>query len=232
LRILGRQVDLGVSMGTGDSKSVPTLGFLTAVEHPQYGLFGGYLILNMSGRPLEFHCTAPIKPNRAQEILYGPTLDAFLYGEQIGQTLLKQSNVEPLVVCTDRPPALTAREFVSMPLVLVLASADAGPCRKATPADASAAALDSAAKHETDSDAGDESRVGSGRILRLDSAHRGGPKLTIFQLGCNRLAVSDRAADDRRAVTDRLAELSESFDLAEPFQRIREAIIEAQQAVR
>ncbi len=65
-------------------------GFLTVVEHPQYGLFGGYLILNTAGRPLEFHCTAPIKPNRAQEILYGPTLESFLYGEQIGQTLISQ----------------------------------------------------------------------------------------------------------------------------------------------
>ena len=54
------------------------------------------------GRPLEFHCTAPIKPNRAQEILYGPTLDAFLYGEQIGRTLLAEAKIEPLLVCTDR----------------------------------------------------------------------------------------------------------------------------------
>ena len=80
-------------MSTMDAKSKPTLGFLTVVEHPQYGLFGGYLVLNTAGRPLEFHCTAPIKPNRAQEILYGPTLESFLYGEQIGQTLINQGGV-------------------------------------------------------------------------------------------------------------------------------------------
>ena len=56
-------------MSNIDAKSKPALGFLTVVEHPQYGLFGGYLVLNLAGRPLEFHCTAPIKPNRAQEIL-------------------------------------------------------------------------------------------------------------------------------------------------------------------
>jgi len=65
-------------MGNADAKSKPALGFLTVVDHPQYGLFGGYLVLTAAGRPLEFHCTAPIKPNRAQEILYGPTLHAFL----------------------------------------------------------------------------------------------------------------------------------------------------------
>ena len=83
-------------MDATDSKCKPTLGFLTVVEHPQYGLFGGYLILNTAGRPLEFHCTAPIKPNRAQEILYGPTLESFLYGEQIGQTLISQGSTPPL----------------------------------------------------------------------------------------------------------------------------------------
>ena len=54
----------------------------------EQGLFGGYLVLNLLGRPLEFHCTAPVRPNRAQEILYGPTLDPYLCGERIGQTLV------------------------------------------------------------------------------------------------------------------------------------------------
>ena len=53
-----------------------------------------------------------------------------------------------------------------------------------------------------------------------------------FQLGRNRLALPERADEDRRLIAERLAELAESFDLAEPFQRIREAIEEAQQAVR
>jgi hypothetical protein len=190
-------------MGTADSKSLPTMGFLTVVEHQQYGLFGGYLILNMAGRPLEFHCTAPIKPNRAQEILYGPTLQSFLYGEQIGQTLISQGSTSPLVICTDREPALAAREHVATPLVLVLPpeSSDAPPVEE------------------------------SGRVFRVDSPHRG-PRLVTFQLGRNRLALPDRADEDRRLVGERLAELAESFDLAEPFQRIRSAIEEAQQAVR
>jgi hypothetical protein len=104
-------------MTTG--KSVPAIGFLTVIEHAEHGLFGGYLILNASGRPLEFHCTAPFKPSRAQEILYGPTLRPFLFGEQIGQTLLAKAKVRPFLVCTDTQPMLAAREFSDVPLVLV-----------------------------------------------------------------------------------------------------------------
>ena len=100
--------------------STPCLGFLTVVENDQLGLLGGYLLLNAAGRPLEFHCTAPVKPNRAQEILYGPTLQPFLYGEQIGQTLLTRSKLTPLVVCTDSEPMLAARKFTHFPLVFVL----------------------------------------------------------------------------------------------------------------
>ncbi len=59
------------------------------------------MLLNAAGRPLEFHCTAPVKPNRTQEILYGPMLKPYLYGEQIGQTLLAKSKLMPVVVCTD-----------------------------------------------------------------------------------------------------------------------------------
>ncbi|HEX5104165.1 MAG TPA: hypothetical protein VFV87_10160 [Pirellulaceae bacterium] len=101
------------------TKPAACLGFLTVVEHADLGLLGGYLLLNPAGRPLEFHCTAPLKANRTQEILYGPTLRPFLYGEQIGQTLLTRSKLRPLVVCTDSEPVLAAREFTHVPLVWV-----------------------------------------------------------------------------------------------------------------
>ena len=192
-------------MAADDANTKSLLGFLTVLDHPQHGLFGGYLILNTAGHPIEFHCTAPIKPNRAQEILYGPTLEPFLYGEQIGQTLLKKAKIAPSFVCTDRRPALAVRDHVSLPVALVVAAAGAA----------------------TDS---------GGDLRRIDAAHPGTPppmmaNLVTFQLGRNRLAVPERADGDRRLITERFAEWSESFDLAEPFTRIRQAIEEAQQAV-
>jgi hypothetical protein len=201
-------------MGTAENRSTSALGFLTVVEHPQHGLFGGYLLLNLAGRPLEFHCTAPIKPNRAQQILYGPTLDAFLYGEQIGQTLLEHAKTEPMAVFTDRTPALAVREHATLPVALVLGgSADI-------------------AADNADNTVANVAADQSGKILRLDAAHGSGPKLTEFRLGVNRLAVPERLQADGQLIGQRLAEIAESFDLSEPFQRIRDAIEEAQQAVR
>src|SRR4029079_8816707 len=111
-------------MAKRDEKAAPALGFLTVVENEQHGLFGGYLVLNLAGRPLEFHCTAPVKPNRAQQILYGPTLEPYLYGEQIGQVLVAKGSCDVLVLCTDRPAALAVRGFVPLPTVLVDTGAD------------------------------------------------------------------------------------------------------------
>lgn len=95
-------------------------GFLTVVDSPVQGLLGGYLILNALGRPLEFHCTAPIKPNRAQEILYGTTLLPFIYGEQIGQTLLRATQLKVPLVLTDLAPMLATAELVKEPVALLL----------------------------------------------------------------------------------------------------------------
>src|SRR6187401_3400414 len=99
--------------------ATPAFGFLTIVEQPDLGLLGGYLVLNAGGRPLEFHCTAPVKPNRAQEILYGPTLRPYLCGEQIGQALVSRAKTEPLLIFVDDPAAVSVREFTSSPVLLV-----------------------------------------------------------------------------------------------------------------
>jgi hypothetical protein len=206
-----------------DAKSQPALGFLTVLEHPQHGLMGGYLVLNSSGRPLEFHCTAPIKPNRAQQILYGPTLEPYLFGEQIGQALVAKSAAPPLVVFTDLRPAMAVRPLVNAPVALVLSEPDAsGENRLGLPAatsDASQSAL-STAPLETDN-------LRTPR-LRIDAAHGGQPMLQVFQIGRNRLAVPPERDGDRSEILKRLAGFEDLFDLTEPFGRIREALQEAQ----
>lgn len=191
------------------AKSKAAVGFLTVVEHPQHGLFGGYLLLNVAGRPLEFHCTAPLKPSRAQEILYGPTLRPYLYGEQIGGTLVAKAKTRPLVVCTDTQAVLALRDFTPLPVVLVLGS---------EPPEGAVAARESA-----DSGA---------RQFRLDRPHREQPGLHVFELGRQSLGVPVTHGDDRRLVTERLGSLAEQLDLSEPFARIREALDEAQRGAR
>lgn len=107
-------------MTARDSKLPPAIGFLTVCEHGEQGYFGGYLILNATGRPLEFHCTAPVRPSRAQSILYGPTLKAFVCGDQIGPALAARAKAKPLLICVDVPELLDMRASSEQPIVLAM----------------------------------------------------------------------------------------------------------------
>ncbi len=187
-------------------------GFLTVISSEELGLVGGYLILNESARPLEFHCTVPVKPNRAQQILFGPTLEPYLYGEQIGQTLLSKGSIEPVAVYTDSVPVLSVREFIKLPVALVC------PAPPDVAGDA-CATVDGPAEP-----------LPTGTTWRLDSRHNG-PRLVNFTLGRNRLAVTESHRGDQQALVCRLGTL-ENFDLSEPFERIREAIEEAHKQSR
>ena len=97
------------------------LGFLTGLGNARDGLIGGFLVLNEAGRPIEFHCTAPARPNRAQEILYGATLEGFLCGEQIAPALVGRSKSELAAVLTNDPRFLTASHLLKAPLGIVFA---------------------------------------------------------------------------------------------------------------
>lgn len=101
-------------------------GFLTVVESSAHGMFGGYLVVDAAGRPLEFHCTAPVKVSRAQAILYGPTLHGHLHGRQIGGALLAEATTAPVVVLTDQEPMLHVRPHTSLPVALVRPAVSAG----------------------------------------------------------------------------------------------------------
>jgi hypothetical protein len=97
----------------------PTFGFLTVVDSPTHGVFGGYLLVDALGRPVEFHCTTPVKVSRAQQILYGPTLHGHLHGRQIGATLLAEGTTQPEVVLTDVASMLEVRPHTGLPVALV-----------------------------------------------------------------------------------------------------------------
>jgi hypothetical protein len=96
-----------------------SMGFITVQNHPNLGFLGGYLIVNELARPLEFHCTLPIQPTRAQQILYGKTLNDFLCGEQIARAMVTKAKTKPDVLFTDTAAVLTLRHTHSVPLALV-----------------------------------------------------------------------------------------------------------------
>ncbi|QGQ24335.1 hypothetical protein F1728_17285 [Gimesia benthica] len=102
----------------GNSKELK-LGFLTTIECPDGALIGGLLVTNHFGRPLEFQCTTPVKPNRTQEVLYGPTLVPFLLGEVIGQTLVDKMNVKPSLILVEQEQALELQNHTSIPVAIL-----------------------------------------------------------------------------------------------------------------
>jgi hypothetical protein len=108
-------------------------GFLTAVESAAHGIFGGYLLVDPLGRPLEFHCTAPVKVSRAQQILFGASLPSHLHGQQIGGTLLAEGTITPDVVLTDYEPLLHVRSHTALPVALVHAPVAAGEIATSAP---------------------------------------------------------------------------------------------------
>lgn len=193
-------------MTTSGQKSLSAIGFLTVVNGSEQGIFGGYLILNAVGRPLEFHCTAPVRPNRAQEILYGPTLEPYLYGERIGPALVNKSKLKPVAVFTDVQPAMSARRHIATPMTLVLP-------RPMTPHDGAS-----------------EEPVGS-RVRELEPSRSDATSppncLFHFELGSYRLAVDRQYPEDETRLARSWPEFAAHLSLEEPFGRIREAIDEA-----
>lgn len=103
-------------MEADSAKPLPAFGFLTVLESAEHGLFGGYLVLSPQGRPLEFRCSTPIAPSRAQQILYGPTLRPYLLAEVIGQALVSGAKIAAGIILTDQldmlPLGLLRREPV------------------------------------------------------------------------------------------------------------------------
>ena len=114
-------------MTASSVKPAGCLGFLCVIDNKDLGLLGGYLLLNAAGRPLEFHCTAPLRPTRTQEILYGKALKPYLCGEQIAATLLTKARHASFAVFTDEEAVLAAREHASVPLLLIPPGVESEP---------------------------------------------------------------------------------------------------------
>ena len=177
----------------------------------------GYLAaissLNLAGRPLEFHCTAPIKPNPAQQILYGPTLESFLYGEQSAPRCWGMPRQPPGRLYGSRARC-SLRDLVDVPVALVLPPAH---CRNLL-----ASRSAGGRRHRL-------RKLSPPCGARLSAAQPWSTNLITFELGRNGLALSQPKGDDRKWLSERLGEAAASLDLWEPFTRIREAIEEAQQ---
>lgn len=111
--------DKKAGMESNTKSKSQTLGFVTVRHHPVHGFFGGYLIVNTLARPLEFHCTLPIVPTRAQQILYGATLGEFVCGEQIARALVTKAKITPTAIFADSPAVLSLRHMNATPMASI-----------------------------------------------------------------------------------------------------------------
>ena len=193
--------------------SVTNIGFLTVTEHQRHGLIGGYLVLNYLGRPVEFHCTSPVRTSRAQEILYGVTLNPFLYGEQIAQLLIRRAKIKPNTILTDIPHVLAVQEFVETSVCYIAGFSD-----KEKPVQFFNDETQTV--EEMDSVLNSIAAV-PGISLRCWSDQR---------IGRYQLAVPELGAHSAEETVDELKSISPIIDFLEPFERIRLAIAEAQKA--
>ncbi|WP_437204669.1 hypothetical protein [Planctomicrobium sp. SH664] len=94
------------------------IGFLRIAQTDQ-GYVGGLLVTNHLGRPLEFQCTTPVRPNRTQEILYGSTLQPFIYAELIGKTLFERLAIKPQLLVIQQEELFDLRRHIELPLGLL-----------------------------------------------------------------------------------------------------------------
>ncbi len=90
-------------MSTTPGKLDQTLAFLSVRRYDNLGSCGGLLLVNTKGRPLEFHCTSPVQPSRTQAILFGRTLEEFVFCEQIAQALITHLKQRPVAILTNTP---------------------------------------------------------------------------------------------------------------------------------
>lgn len=193
-------------MSRPTASSEKSFGYLTAVETAEFGYFGGYLVISQLGRPLEFHCTAPIQPSRAQRILYGPTLEQYLLGEQICGALLGVAKLVPEVILTDCDAAIGSRSRFAIPMARLRGEATIQPV-----------ACES----------------GSCGACKLKNRHTkprtiaASPNFGEFALGPYQINLPYGFESEQPVVEDALTLLSQRVDLVEPFARIREAIGEA-----
>ncbi|MEX0612017.1 MAG: hypothetical protein WD738_18180 [Pirellulales bacterium] len=181
-----------------------TFGYLSTVHTAEDGYFGGYLIVSVAGRPLEFHCTSPVRPSWAQEILYGPTLQPYLVGEQIGGVLLAAAKLTPHVILTNQPAMLAVRPRVGVPMALIVSADESVGGRDGEAAFQSGAA---------------SSGNGTPRLSE--------PSYGQFRVGRYELQLPAGFESDEQAVVESIGLASRHLDLVEPFGRIHDAIREA-----
>lgn len=185
-----------------EAAAATTVGYFTTVHSDRTGWTGGLLVLNGTGRPLEFQCTLPLRPSRAHEILFGGTLQEHLISEVIGPTLLQKCRTPISLLCCSHPEAFSLQENL--------------PSTASGESSARTTVVGIVRSDESKNDEHDPARKSAWRKLASHCS---------VTLGNAALLVAMEHLEDAETA---VAGLNDIIDTLEPFERIAEAIREAQ----
>ena len=93
------------------AESPQNIGYITVTEHERL-FYGGLLVVNSMGRPVEFHCTSPVRPSKPNEILFGSTLRSYVMGDLVSSKLANCVKQKPALFCFTQSEMLNS-EFAS-----------------------------------------------------------------------------------------------------------------------
>ena len=82
-------------------------------------LRGGCLVTDAQTNPLEFRCTAAIRPSELQRILYGKKLKEYACTELVGRPLLEKLRLKPALVLVRLAEFGLLRPALDRPVILV-----------------------------------------------------------------------------------------------------------------
>jgi hypothetical protein len=196
------------------------LGFLTVIDQSPGGLTGGFLVLNRSGRPLEFHCTVPFSPGKIQQILYGASFQPFLYGERIAHTLIQRSKLPILSVLTDHAAVLPVQSLISTPIIYAFGGLTKVEISEELSESLRTFGIDNT--HLPIEAASPDDMPSMPRVPGFETEH-----WQTIRIG-NRLIAVPETGDE--SFVSEIKRRARTIDLLEPFARIRLALEEAKNA--
>jgi len=98
----------------------------TTIGFPGYREFedgeayrGAILVTDEWGKPLEFRCTAPVRPTKLQRTLYGKSLLPHILTELIGAPLVSSVREKPQLILIADEAYFDVRHKVSAPVIRV-----------------------------------------------------------------------------------------------------------------
>ncbi len=96
------------------------IAFLDVLELDDNTAFrGGCLVTDQETKPVEFRCTAAIRPTELQRVLYGKKLLEYVCNDLVGLPMLKALQSKPSLVLVRLPELLKIRPSIGVPVLWI-----------------------------------------------------------------------------------------------------------------